>query len=98
MVESVQKVIGGNLNIPRIYRKEDLAVTAEKDLIAEVQYHEEEDPSVELVYIVEKSEEFLPICNLTDSNINELPRSRAARYHLYAMSSNNLSCPRYICL
>jgi hypothetical protein len=29
---------------------------------------------------------------------NELPRSRAARYHLYAMSSNNLSCPRYICL
>jgi hypothetical protein len=29
---------------------------------------------------------------------NELPRSRAARYHRYAKSSNNFSCPRYICL
>ena len=32
------------------------------------------------------------------TEINELPRSRAARYHRYAKSSNNFSCPRYICL
>jgi hypothetical protein len=33
-----------------------------------------------------------------DPSQNELPRSRAARYHRYAKSSNNFSCPRYICL
>ena len=29
---------------------------------------------------------------------NELPRSRAARYHRYGRLSNNFNCPRYICL
>jgi hypothetical protein len=29
---------------------------------------------------------------------NELPRSRAAKYHRYSKPSNNFSCLRYICL
>jgi hypothetical protein len=36
---------GENFITPLTFRKKDQAGTAEKDLIAEVQSHEEEDPS-----------------------------------------------------
>jgi len=54
MVEPVQELIGGNFNTPLISRKKDRIGTVEKDLIAEVQQHEEEKPSAELVKINEK--------------------------------------------
>jgi hypothetical protein len=37
MVESVQELIGGNINIQLISRKKDRAGTVEKDLIVEIQ-------------------------------------------------------------
>ena len=48
----------------------------------------------------EKSEFKIPQSeiDLDPGSYNELPRSRAARYHRYAKSSNNFNCPRYICL
>jgi hypothetical protein len=42
------ELIGGNLNTPLISRKEDRVWTVEKNLIAEVEYREEEYLSAEL--------------------------------------------------
>jgi hypothetical protein len=53
MVEPVQELIGGNINIQLMFRKRDQVGIVEKGLIAEVDYHEEEDPSAELVKIIE---------------------------------------------
>ena len=49
MVELDQELIGGNLDIPLISRKEDRAVTVEKGLTAEARSLEEKGPSAEFV-------------------------------------------------
>ena len=49
MVESVRELIGANLNIPIISRKEDRAVTAEKALTAEARSLAEKGASAEFL-------------------------------------------------
>jgi hypothetical protein len=49
MVEPVQELIGENLNTPLMFRNKDWVGTVEKDLIAEIEYYEEEYLSVEIV-------------------------------------------------
>jgi hypothetical protein len=47
MVEPVRELIGGNLDIPLMSRREDRAVTVEKALTAEARSLEEKGPSAE---------------------------------------------------
>jgi hypothetical protein len=49
MVETVRQVSDANRNIPRMFRKEDRAVTAEKALTAEARSLAEKGPSAEFL-------------------------------------------------
>jgi hypothetical protein len=51
MVEPVQEMTGGNINIQIAFRKKDQAGTVEKVMIVEVRRHEEEGPSAGSVKI-----------------------------------------------
>ena len=52
-MEHVQEPTGGSIHTQLMQRKRDRVKTAEKDLIAEAQYCEEEDPTAELIQIID---------------------------------------------
>jgi len=65
--------------------------------------HEEDPDTIKFVYHNGGKHQYNPnvepqLVIIGTKSFNELPRSRAARYLSYAKSSNNFSCPRWICL
>ena len=52
-MEHVQEATGGSIHIQLMLQKRDRARTAEKDLIVEARYCEEEDPTAELIQIID---------------------------------------------